>query len=436
MKKAQITVFVILGILILLVVFFVFFVFWGGEKKQQEISLRQEKERKVLVDPVNIFILDCLNSVSGKALELLGRQGFHISKSQGGISSEPLSAKNGFFISSQAFVYYLVRLDPVFNYPPVRYPDFTNDAGIAEGFPDPDFPYLKRNVYPWFLFPFVSKDRGSRSYIGNGLFGWNVIPPLEKNFSNSIQESLENYVSADIISCPQWSVLKEKGIAVFPGTPKTEVIFTPDSTKFLLKWPVRVETASGNGSVSEFVSSHPVRLKYIYNHIKSLIDKDVTDLWFNMSIQPNIMVNHFEDKGSVVSYTDSDSQLNFRPFIVRFARVNRAPVMEEINQISLAQFEFFANDPSNQKCPQEPGINYLNKNKLVIYNLSGNSSLNLVFDINITDPDEYAEITFTASPSLPARINAPATVLRIFTKDDGLLQDFQDVEIKGVPCPA
>ena len=95
MKKAQITVFIIIGIMLLLGTALLIYVVSLKPEQKSKTDVISQSLRQSAVQPVKEYVLSCLDVVSSDALEFVGKQGGRLFVSQGGITPDPVDSELG-----------------------------------------------------------------------------------------------------------------------------------------------------------------------------------------------------------------------------------------------------------------------------------------------------------------------------------------------------
>jgi hypothetical protein len=75
MKRGQITLFIIIGIVILLVISMVFYLRGRAPEAELEVKFEEEAEISLAAQPVDAFVQNCLKEVTEDAIDVIARQG-------------------------------------------------------------------------------------------------------------------------------------------------------------------------------------------------------------------------------------------------------------------------------------------------------------------------------------------------------------------------
>ncbi|MEM4263363.1 MAG: hypothetical protein QW666_00525 [Candidatus Woesearchaeota archaeon] len=330
MKKAQITIFIIIGILILVGTGLMIYLFSSKAIKKGSEQAVMQGLRPATVQAVKDYITNCLDVSASMSLELVGKQGGFLYESQGGLIPDPSSVFKG--------VTYLDYDNLKLAYDIVPPTGKIGDIFSAE---PPD--------YPWPMFPYTTG--GIQDY---GYFGISKLPPLYREISGSlsIQDQLEKSIASNLLKCTSWSTFEEQGLHIETGAPPIVQMFIAENVtelaveeyiSFVLNWSVMIkEYATGaQTELKQFSVSYPVRFGQIYYTIKSIIDAEIS----NISYEPNTTASYFITinrdvfkKDDIIVYQDFKAKLKGVPYEWRIARRNRAPALQWINQTRIDKY--------------------------------------------------------------------------------------------------
>lgn len=308
--NAQITIFIILGIIIIAILAVGIFIYTPKETPKQRPK----------TDLAKALIQSCLQTTSKNALELLGSNGVIQQKDQG---IHPNLDSTTSTVSPEGIVANYIKLQPAFTI-----------AGPPERSNEPKTPDCgQRDAYPWAIFPI--NPNGGETHVMETAFGWpTAIPPIYKKspintyVPNSIQETLEEYTKKKIKECPLTTL---PGITIITEEPEITVLLTPEGTDFILKWPMQIKDAAATTQAQDFVQHHDVKLKNLLERIRLLLREETRNLDFEISKQGGIKILPGAT-GTVVTLQDPNSKLGGNPYEYRFGIPNRAPVLWMIDQ--------------------------------------------------------------------------------------------------------
>ncbi|MFH1641920.1 MAG: hypothetical protein ABIC04_03390 [Nanoarchaeota archaeon] len=256
MKKAQVTIFIILGIIILAtgVVYFAM---------RTDIAAQETEEQSILseqipieFDPVQMYVENCLTEIAMKGLKILGERGGYINP-----------AAMGYELN--------------------RYGTEGNAITWAANWVMP---------YWWHL-------KSANTCDGDCVFDTPV--PEGKLFlyktsgSPSIQAQLEEYVNSNIKECLfNFMRLRDEGYKIRElDTPQTTVRIIDDEVLFGLRYPIEA-TKISTKTISQFSTKIDVDLKGIY---------EFASLVTSYEIQGHFLENYITDM--IVAFSGADAEL-------------------------------------------------------------------------------------------------------------------------------
>jgi len=229
-KKAQITFFIIIGIILLIsLVTFIYITYLPSPEEKAELTEFIE-EVPVEFQPIQSFVQQCLYDTSVRGLEEIGRHGGYISPDDSRLvfnNLEPTEA-DGFYI-------------------------FPNDA---------------RTAVPYWLY--FKSSNNCRS----GCQCASMKPPLYNEFGpKSIEAQMNSYIESNLQYCIRdFLSFRGKGIDIEAGNLKSDIIVRQSDVFASLKYPI---AADANGVKSEFESFYavvPVNLRLIYELAEGITD--------------------------------------------------------------------------------------------------------------------------------------------------------------------
>jgi hypothetical protein len=393
-KRSQVTIFLILGVVIVIVFVIVLTVSKNITKKGSRQETIEAKETVFDVQPINNFVEGCLSEVSKKGLNLIGKQGGYLFKSQGGSVIDYLSSDNGlFFINYEGFrtVYNIMR--PRFKI-----------AGYS----------IKPPIYPWKTFPYGDESKSEEKFVASGAFGVNTLPDLRREFGQqSMQVQLRTFVKNNIGGCLDFSLFEEQGFKIIRQDDAIIIVdITENNVVFKMTNNIKIESlVSGETTeIKNFLAPHNVRLGKIHQFVDKLIENDVGDIKFDIlnNADQDFVVDIRNDafnKDDIMIITDKKSSINNVPYQYYFGRQNR-----------------------------NPAIYYLTPTTIELPNLENITNQTLIagYPANLIalDPDEDTIDlgSFSISPETPFLFILPKMEFRIEVTD-GDLDDYQIINI-------
>jgi len=326
-KRGQVTIYIILGIIILFSAI-IFFYFRNTSEKEigiQEsiISQRIPKEAR----PITNYVTTQLDDATKKGLFLIGRQGGYIYASQGVPNIHDPTEQGKDFISYDENqdihnVSYLIlkQENDFFNY----------------YFHEPKY-------YPWYFYPYSHYPTSTDKGFFGGYFGVTNLLPLESNdtVTISIQSELDDFITNYLKEKINLTIFEKQGFEINDKKDQMNisVIIGKNDVIVLLDYPIgiRKNTFGEAINVSLFYSNPQVRLRKIYDLAKDIINKDSTDVLFNIDAPENDLnqmtikkeESQFE-QDDIIKITDNKSMIYAEHYIFQFARKNRYPALRYI----------------------------------------------------------------------------------------------------------
>lgn len=194
--------------------------------------------------------------------------------------------------------------------------------------------------YPWKCFPYtIASDCsvGQKNLIG--YFGRSIlIPPLyESDGLNSIQTQLKAYIENNLTQCIDFSSFEEQGFDIDEGDISASVNIS-SMVNLKINYPLKIKNVrtGEKTTITDFMTNVNFNLKELYNYMKDVVNKDITDISYNIKSEPtgtliaDVQENINDNKDNFVIIKDNGFYLNQKPYEFRFARKNRIPALEYI----------------------------------------------------------------------------------------------------------
>lgn len=164
----------------------------------------------------------------------------------------------------------------------------------------------------------------------------------------TIGKELSNFVEKQINDCTQdFEPFKQQGFSISGEKLKAETTFTEDSTLVSVNWPLQIKKGNSKSTVQDFQASTPVRLKKIYDVVKTIVAKqeenpEFIDFSYLKSTGFVILVQPINEDVIVYAIVDNQSVLFNAPYTFLFANkfkfsdftTNNAPVMSLMPQLN------------------------------------------------------------------------------------------------------
>jgi hypothetical protein len=399
-RKAQLTVFFIMGFF--LVGIFAFVYYMAGRAKTAELQAPTEKIIADLLKTGSIpyYVGVCLETLGEDGVTIAGRQGGDIFQDQGGTAPNPSR-----FIPLGDRVTYGISAPKLVNgtdypYPP-GYPGGTNKNAQVP----------KLNFDGWGKFGEVTLRRLCNTYGVNSPYmfteyketpggaptsGIIDMPICMFNIYTdtlSTQWQLEQYIQSRIVNCTNWTAIREETGYNVSATGAPNITFRLGLTDVWIDAYIPLELKVGNRepiyTIADFHQRLPVRLKMIMELATVMSMYDSYVLNFNLSRgyrafdgnydtnmkvsidTPMLAAGIWED---VISIEDSASRINGKDFVFQFGRENRYPALDLVHRMSnLTEYDIILME--NETIVIDP-------NKPILYTSRGTSYS------PIYDPDE------------------------------------------------
>ncbi len=275
-KKAQVTVFIIIAIVVMVVIGIIYSLRAATSRTSTQTEVTRTAETRLESRPIQVFMDNCLDNIVKDGIILIGKQGGRLSVEQGG------TLKRFSHIDDVSYSIY----------PPSK---FINN------------PYEM------------------------GLYGADNLPPLTKEGPQSMQLQLERYISNKIKTC-NLSSFEIQGLNITKGEPVPSVTIARDNIDVKLTYLLQVQSASTGAKteLTEFTSSQKIRLGLIYQIAAKLVAKDTSNLTFRIDDPANfkegmsveVQRNAFGND-DVITIKDPTSFINGSPYEFKLARYNR-----------------------------------------------------------------------------------------------------------------
>ncbi|NQU79511.1 hypothetical protein HQ545_07115, partial [Candidatus Woesearchaeota archaeon] len=352
-KKAQLTLFFIIGIM--LIAAFAFVQYLNARTAEDQIRGPTEKLINDLLKTgaIPYYLGVCLEEITEKGITLAGAQGGDIFIDQGGPAPSPTR-----YVPLGSRVTYGISAPILVN--GTEYPMPPGYPGGGKG--NSQSPILNFGIWGRFGEPSLRRmcdSLGANSPYAFEQFGYPrgviVAPICMNNIYTDIlstQWQLERYVEKLIVNCTNWTAIREEtGYNVTPVGSPNVTIRLGDSDVWVDAF-VPIELVVGGVApvyaIGDFHSRIPVRLKRVAELASFLATYDSYSLMFNLSRQfkaiylwdsnMNISVSTpFSSAGiweDVVTIQDAGSNLNGKDFVYQFARENRYPALDYIHQMT------------------------------------------------------------------------------------------------------
>ncbi len=325
--RAQITLFIIIGILIVIAFGIAIYIGTAMSKRIQTAETTQHVEQ---IQPIQDYVTSCLDLATKEGLKLIGRQAGVLYQSQGGATPDYIEGEG-----TQYTTYTDAELGtlktPFLILPP--------DGTVGTLF------YSDPPKYPFENFPYAGEE-----LIFNGYYGTSQLPPLYKTsvegekVENSVQQNLETFIAKRTTQCADWQQFEKQGFRITTGPATASLIFAQKQEQFAgeqyvnieLNWPIEITTPAGDKTKLEnFAVREDTRLATIYYTVKTIIDGDATDVSYSPQGSGAITTTTIpQEENTIVITRDEQSLIDNKPFEFWIPRKNRRPALWQVEQIN------------------------------------------------------------------------------------------------------
>ena len=397
-SKAQVTVFVILGVILLFSTALIISSARTAYEKQLQNQASTTLGEFIQSRSINRYVESCIQRVASEGLLLLGNQGGVIYTDQGGLTNrDELELGEDYFeysyyeistngdVNLKTFnVSYGIRDDV--DCPNFYSPEIIGNFDVeSQSFYPADRTYLSElhsrfNSYPFSmrkgcasLLPSVD----SSGYLGennlvklcdregiNVQLAGEIFTCMPSAYStnakpDSIQEQLSVYIKNNLNSCFNFSIYEEMGASIRETGDEINVsaVFTnPDGLLVYAKYPFFVDVGGRSIlTVAQFSGELDVNIKTLYYYLQDLITHHLKNPLFNVFedwkadsnifYRPSFFVQHIRSPcastgctppyDDIIKIGDLASLVDGKPLTFSFAIKQRKPILEYMHQRGL-----------------------------------------------------------------------------------------------------
>ena len=376
-KNAQITLFVILGIVLLIIFIIILAVKRSAEPQTMDI---QKLLNELKTGSIKNHVTNCMIETSMDALEKIGANGGAIYDFQGGTipfnkTELGVSYLNYTYLNTPYFVAYALRENTLCKNITYQLPDYP--------FPQKSFSDLNLIYDSECLF-----DSFYSAY--DGFFGQNSMNKLCYTARESacegfakgldlgltIQKQIEDYVASRLPLCVDFSAFTSRMLVnITPeAKPTVEANVHESEIVLLVKYPLHIqfEDQEPVTKIVDYETNLNIRLGLIYNFLYNVLSLDSKNIDFNLNnefiaspywrpglelkkiIEPCPSCPYPYHYDALVELIDRNSLVNGRPFLFRTAIKNRRPAIDfipdavlDIKNTSFLNLPFEAYDPDD-----------------------------------------------------------------------------------------
>lgn len=354
-RKAQVTIFLLLGIVILIVMGFLFYVRSQTITSVSQQNVQQTLDSVLASAPIKVYVESCLEQATTEALLLIGKQGGKIFDNQ---------------LEGTAKYYGLANTLP--------YEELNKDYYVGYGI------FKSREDIPGYPYPGSLNPEDTSNAFGingmielcdnQGMNAWDLpnaqyscIQYAPLGSDHSVQEYLQKFIEAETQECVDFETLStELGYDLEQGKISVEVLFGDTDVLVNLDYEITISTHEKQTltKLLEFSTNFQIRLKKIYELAYYAIEAETNNIFFDIAdpvmlnalhtcpsadrlrftdscLKPGMEIKQLRDVCSICGYganytdiiqiTDSASILEGQPYLFQFAVKNRAPTLDLID---------------------------------------------------------------------------------------------------------
>jgi hypothetical protein len=361
-KRAQISLFVIVGLVVLIVVALMLFLRKKADSPADD-SAAERITYELQAGALKDHVLSCINRAGSDALEKLGENGGVIYDFDGGkipFKASVLGANylDYSFQDKNYHVAYGLRANsycqkmsyftpdyPLSDVPFSRFnSEYNHETDCVRHHPSSDYDGFFGAVNLSKLC-YSARSSGCEGFASGNILGF------------TMQKQLEDYVTTHLPLCVNFSAFSDKMKAdiLQESAPSVEVEVHDSETLFFVHYPIRIvfENQEPVSLVVDYQSRLDVRLGALYNFIYNSLSMDSKNIRFNPATQyatlaywkQGLSMARIKDackactlpysEDDILEFSDAKSLVNGHPFVFRTAVQNRRPAVDFIPDQSL-----------------------------------------------------------------------------------------------------
>jgi len=375
LRKSQITVFLILGIIIISSFALLMYLRRETTTKKFDKQVTTVAIDEIKIQEIKNYIQSCIDKTFTQGLELITKQGgFILDYQPGSLLEDPIP-----YIEFQGYnvSYHIFRpnLHPKGSVaPPPYYPCYISDPDCKYGVEyccgiNPD--YYKcdwAGMYCYFKYNHTQTEnfelgmtRKPKLCTYSFIVGGYECLCSNEPCSESIQAQLEYYIADQINECLNFSVFRGYNITI--GNAISNITIGSENVGLDMKLPVTIKLADYAPTKKEmrFNSEQSVRLLQLYTLVfgkgitRGLIDYEMKNMSFDILVDGETIANEYGyfkiskrevpiNKTSIIIINDtSDYKLNGKNVIFQFAVEYRNPALNYFQQNRMGKYDVYVN---------------------------------------------------------------------------------------------
>jgi hypothetical protein len=340
MKKAQITLFLLIPLILLasfaLVFYFANVASQSNAQQKAELLFSDTMQEQSLSN----YIESCIKTTTEDAIKTISKQGgFFFQDQKGAMITWEIPTTNH---KGQKIAYQIYNPSPKMVSSNYLYPCYTAKAYVP---PIMKGEYCHQNynhLLPYYIF----------GTTGDPIKGINPDLCEAYNYSKagykcfcqectgySIETQLEKHIKQNLPSCLNFSNFPDYNIEA--GNLSVDIIIENQGLTTNINYPIKI-SAKGQPSYSrkeKFSAQIPLRIKSIYQAARNIIDQEINNLSFSFpkdAFKLNIPNLDFQkiktkDNSYIFRINDSSYLINGENYIFQFAVKNRPPALDYYN---------------------------------------------------------------------------------------------------------
>ncbi|MCK5107405.1 MAG: hypothetical protein KAQ83_01645 [Nanoarchaeota archaeon] len=340
MKKAQITLFLLIP-LVLLAAFVLVFYFANIASQ----SNAEQKAETLFSDTMqeqtfNNYVEECIATTTEDGIQLISKQGgFFFQDQKGSIITWEIPTTKS---NNQDIAYQIYNPSPRIVSSDYLYPCYTAKAYVP---PIMKGEYCHENYnhdLPYYTFgttgdPIKSVNPDLCEAYNYSRSGYSCFCQECTGFS--IETQLENYITINLPSCLNFSTFYDYDVEA--GNLSVDLLVENRGITTNINYPLKITTKGQNSFVKKekFATTIPIRLKQVYEAARNIIGQEINNLSFNFpadAYKYNIPNLNFEkiktkDNSYVFILNDSTYLIHGENYIFQFAVKNRPPALDYYN---------------------------------------------------------------------------------------------------------
>ena len=341
MKKAQVTIFILISI-VLLAAFLLLF------NLSQNIAETKSRKTADMVysdilqkTPLTKYIERCIDMSAKNSIKIISEQGGFFFKNQPGSMIDwdiPYITKD-----DKRIAYQIYPPNPFLVERTSLYPCYTPNANVPPIMVGDHCYENYDHSLAYYIFGSTGEpEKGINPDLCEAYnysrAGYECF--CEECTGYSIETQLENFIENEIKDCVNLEDLTTYNVS--RGNISVDVLIGNEDVTINLKFPlvIKIKGFEAETKFQGFSITLPIRLKVIYDTARTIINKEINDISFNLIDDAyNLRIPYLdykiepipEDIAYLYTITDSKSQIEGKDYVFQFAIKNRQPALNYYN---------------------------------------------------------------------------------------------------------